>query len=339
MGRDGFATYTGSWKSPDYEVNEQGKLVGGYQPTGPTNWGRWGEQDQRGTTNLLTPEKLVQAARLVERGDVFSLALAIDAHGPRWPARPAPNHYFSQTGADFVVGSPANLAMPGFTYNDDALDMPLQGSTQWDGLAHIAVEDSLYNGYWAGNVTAAGGASRCGIEHQRDAMAGRGVLLDMARHLGVERVEPGYAISPEELESCCEAQGVEVSEGDMLVLRTGDLQRWWALESLDDKAGFFGASPGLSRRCIPWLADKDVATVSADTVGVEVIPLEEPVERVFPTHSAALVDLGITFGEFWVVDELAADCAKDGRYEFFLVAPPLNVPGAVGSPINPYAIK
>lgn len=339
MGRKGPASYSTDWSPPTYTVGEDGKLVGGYRPTGPNNWGRWGEDDQRGTTNLLTPSRLVEAARLVRRGAVFSLALAITPEAPRFPSRAAPKHYFTQTGADGVVGTPLNVVMPGFVFNDDAIDMPLQGSTQWDGLGHVNVEDAMYNGYWAGNITALGGAATCGIEQQQSAMAGRGVLLDLPRFKGVERIPEGTAITPDELDACAEAQGVEIRAGDMLLLRTGDLLRWWALESLDDKAAYFASSPGLSRDCVPWLADKDVATVAADNVGVEVIPLEEPVERVYPVHQACLVDLGLTLGEFWNLEELAADCAEDGVYEFLLVAPPMVIPGAVGSVVNPYAIK
>lgn len=339
MGRQEPGTYTRAWTPPDYTVDDQGKVVGGYEPSGPNNWGRWGDDDQQGTTNLLTPERLALAATLVQRGVVFSLALPIDADGPRFPTRAAPKHTFMQTGSDVVVGTPMNVVMPGFTYNDDAIDMPLQGSTQWDGLGHVVVEDSLYNGWWGGNVTALGGAATCGIEHQRAAMAGRGVLLDIARHLGVDRVEEGTAITPQMLDACADAQGVEVGQGDMLVLRTGDLLRWRDLESLDDRAAYFGSSPGLSRTAIQWLADKDLATVAADNVGIEVIPLEEPVERVFPIHQAGLVDLGLSFGEFWMLEDLAADCAEDGRWDFLLVAPPMHIPGAVGSPVNPYAIK
>lgn len=339
MGRTEPASYTPDWSPPEYRVDADGRVVDGYRPTGPNNWERWGADDQRGTTNLLTPERLVAAAGLVRRGTVFSLTLAIDAAGPRFPARAAPKHYFSQTGSDVVVGTPLNVVMPGFTYNDDAIDMPLQGSTQWDGLGHVVVEDTMYNGYWGGNVTALAGASTCGIEQQASAMAGRGVLLDLPRHLGVERVPEGTAITPDDLDACAEAQGVEIGQGDMLLIRTGDLLRWWALESLDDRAAYFATSPGLSRDCIAWLAEKDVATLAADNVGIEVIPNEEPVDRVYPVHQAALVDLGLTLGEFWVLDDLAADCADDGVWEFLLVAPPMRIPGAVGSPVNPYAIK
>jgi len=154
MGRKGYATYGSSWTPPDYEVDERGKLVGGYTPPGRHNWGRWGEEDERGAANLTTPAMIAAAAKLVESGEVFSLALPIGDPTPAFPGRPTGKHYFLMSGTDAVSGSPYNEHAPGFVYNDDAIDIVLQGSTQWDGLAHAVAEDSVYNGFWAGNVTA-----------------------------------------------------------------------------------------------------------------------------------------------------------------------------------------
>jgi kynurenine formamidase len=339
MGRDDFGTYGAAWTPPGYRVDEAGKTVGGYRPQGVSNWGRWGNDDRRGTANLITPEALVRAAGLVRRGATFSLALPIDATAPRWPERAAPKHYFMMSGSDAVAGSPWNAGVPGFVWNDDALDMPLQGSTQWDGLAHVVVQDTMYNGFWAGNVTALTGATALGIEHQRRSFVGRGVLLDVARHRGVDSLEPGTAIPAAELAASAADQGVELEPGDMLLVRTGYLQRWWGLESLDARAEYFMAVPGLARDCLEWLHERDVAAVAADNVSIEVIPHENLDEPPHPLHRHALPDLGLTFGELWDLDELAADCAQDGAYAFLLAAQPLRVTGGVGSPLNPIAIK
>jgi len=340
MGRKGYATYGSSWTPPDYEVDERGKLVGGYTPPGRHNWGRWGEEDERGAANLTTPAMIAAAAKLVESGEVFSLALPIGDPTPAFPGRPAGKHYFLMSGTDAVSGSPYNEHAPGFVYNDDAIDIVLQGSTQWDGLAHAVAEDSVYNGFWAGNVTAMRGAAKVAIGAMREKFIGRGVLLDLARVASVDSLEPGHVVTPEELDAACEAQNVSVGEGDILLLRTGYLSRWWGLETADEKTAYFmDGEPGPGFACVDWFADRDIAAVSCDTVGLEVLPGEPNQPRVLPVHHSLLVDLGITIGELWELDKLAEACVADGRYEFLLIAPPLYLPRAVGSVLNPIAIK
>jgi kynurenine formamidase len=340
MGRKDYATYGTSWTPPDYEVDERGKLVGGYTPPGRNNWGRWGEEDERGTANLIQPAMIAAAAKLVERGDVFSLALPVDETTPSFPGRPTGKHYFLMSGTDAVAGSPYNEHAPGFIYNDDAIDIVLQGSTQWDGLAHAIAEDSVYNGFWAGNVTAMRGAAKVAIGAMRESFIGRGVLLDLARVAGVDSLEPGHVVTPEELDAACAAHGVEVGEGDILLLRTGYLSRWWGLETPEQKTAYFtDGEPGPGFACVDWLADRNIAAITCDTIGLEVLPGEPDQPRVLPVHHSLLVDLGLTIGELWDLDKLAADCAEDGRYEFLLVAPPLYLPRAVGSVLNPIAIK
>jgi kynurenine formamidase len=340
MGRDGAGTYHPKrWTPPTYTVDDDGKIVGGYTPTGPNNWGRWGNDDKRGTANLIDAEAIRYASSLVQSGQVISLALPIDEAGPRWPGRPAPKHYFSMTGSDGITGLPYSGLVPGVTYTDDYLDMPLQGSSQWDGLAHWAYQDSLYNGYWAGNIGASTGSPDLDIAALKNSFVGRGVLIDVARHLGVEYVEPGMPITAEMVDEIAAAQGVEFRTGDILLIRTGYLKPWYSLADENAQRAFFAKVPGLSRDMIPWFKSHDIAAVAADTVSVEVMPNEEPIDRPQPIHHAALIDLGLTLGEFWWLDDLGDACAEDGRYEFLLSAPPLNIPGAVGSMINPMAIK
>ncbi len=340
MGRKEYATYASSWSPPEYEVDERGKLVGGYTPPGRSNWGRWGELDERGAANLTTPAMIAAAAKLVEHGDVYSLALPVDSTTPAFPGRPTGKHYFLASGTDAVAGSPYNELAPGFVYNDDAIDIVLQGSTQWDGLSHAVAEDSVWNGFWAGNVTAMRGAPVAAIGAMRESFIGRGVLLDLARVAGVDSLEPGHVVTPAELDAACEAHGVTVGEGDILLLRTGYLSRWWDLETPEQKSDYFtDGEPGPGFACVDWFADHDIAAVTCDTVGLEVLPGEPDQPRVLPVHHSLLVDLGITIGELWDLERLGEACAADGRYEFLLVAPPLYLPRAVGSVLNPIAIK
>jgi kynurenine formamidase len=170
-------------------------------------------------------------------------------------------------------------------------------------------------------------------------MVGRGVLLDVARYLGVDWLERGVAIEADDLEACCAAQAVEVGTGDMVLVRTGRMaavaqQGSWG----DEYAG--GVAPGLGVSAADFFCPRRVASVSLDTFSTEVIPNQTLDAGIrCPLHVIMTVGAGIHLGEDWYLEDLAADCAEDGRYEFLLVAPPLPITGAVGSPVNPQAIK
>ena len=314
------------WQPPDYTVDADGRVEGASAGT-PNTWGRWGHTDQKGTANLLTAERVAAAAGLIRTGRRFSLGLPIG--GPATPGyRAAPLHLFDATTGDRVLGE------PGLQWSDDFLVLNTQASTQVDALSHFGTAGLLYNGYWAGVVTARSGARRLGVHHLADGLVGRAVLLDVARHLGVERVEVAEPVGPDLLQAVVDAQRVEVGEGDILLIRTG-ATGWWMAQAQPPPAG---SEPGLSPRCIPWLAERDVAMVATDTLAVEVMPPEEGV-RPLALHVGALRDLGLLLGELFDLDELAADCAGDGVYESFFVAAPLPIVNGVGSPINPIAIK
>jgi kynurenine formamidase len=298
------------------------------------NWGRWGPDDERGALNLVTQAKTREAAALVRRGAVFSLQLPLDDRGPQTGAFGRVNavHQMVATGTDHAAG--AQDYGLGWGYADDSLFLFLQGGTQWDGLAHIFRDQRMYNGYPASEVTSRG-ARRNGIEHFAT-VATRGVLLDVPRALGREHLDPGEAIGPDLLDQVCESERVTAGRGDVVLVRTGDMARRRGLPGWDGYAA--GDAPGLSLHTAPWLADRDVAGVASDTWGIEVRPNEVP-GAFQPLHLVLLVSMGLLLGEIWYLDELAADCAADGVYEFLLVAPALVIPGAVGSPVNPQALK
>jgi kynurenine formamidase len=214
--------------------------------------------------------------------------------------------------------------------------MPTQGSTQWDGLSHIGFGDTFYNGYWVGNVEQFAGAKRLGIHNMKDTFVGRGVLLDMARHKGVARLEQGYAITADDLDDCIEAQRVVVRTGDILIVRTGHVPWWY---ELSDKAQFWQGAPGMSIKTVDWLHEQEIAALAMDNIAIEVEPFEEPVEHYYPMHSRLIRDLGLSLGEIWHLEQLAEACASDGRYEFFVAAQPLNITNGSGTPINPIVIK
>lgn len=326
-----------SWSPPDYTVDGSGRVVGAGRPGEPNNWGRWGDLDELGTTNLIGSEQVLAAASLIREGRVFSLATPLDGTGPVHATRSKPVHLFSFTGADFVVGGRLGKEAPGYQGSDDYILTPLHGTTHWDALAHSASEDALYNGFWAGTVESWAGAKRLGIQNLTDRLIGRGVLLDLARHQGVERLAGGHAITPEQLDACAADAGVEIRPGDLLLLRTGSLAWFYTLE---DAAPFWAeGSPGVGAGCVQWLRDADIGALAADNFAVEVEPAEPGAETIYPLHKRLIRDLGLPLGELWWLDDLAADCAADGRYEFFLAAPPLKVTNASGAPVSPIAIK
>ncbi len=302
-----------------------------------SNWGRWGHDDQRGTLNFITEEKVVEAAGLVRQGKAISLQLPLDGNGPQTGAfgRVNPVHQMVATGTDHLAGKQVYSNDPlGWGFADDSLFLFLQGGTQWDALAHIFREGKMYNGFSAAEVTSHG-AKVGGVENMPTVVS-RGVLLDMPRYLGVDYLEPGYAITPEDLDGACAHQGVSVGRGDVVLIRTGDMQ---ARRTEPGWAGYSaGDAPGLSLRTAPWFYERDVAALATDTWGAEVRPNE--IDGTFqPLHLVLIVSMGMLVGEIWQLDDLAEDCAKDGRYEFLFVGPPLVIPGAVGSPLNPQAIK
>ena len=295
-----------------------------------SNWGRWGADDERGTVNFITPEVVRRAAGCVRRGDVFSLGLPLGAAGPQMGTggRFNPIHLMSA----IAGGIPSDP--DGFRYTDDVIIMPLQCATQWDSLAHVYYGGRLYNDVPAETVTA-GGAARNAIDRLAAGIVSRGVLLDAARTAGVARLAPGQVITPADLEAAERAEGVRVERGDVLLVRTGHL----AVFTVDgDREGFVRRSPGLGVACVEWLHAREVAAIATDTYAVEVIPFEDP-KRPLPVHQLAIRDMGLTLGEMFVLDELAADCARDGVWDFLFSAPPLRVTGGVGSPLNPLAVK
>jgi len=235
--------------------------------------------------------------------------------------------------------------------NEDMVTLPLQCATHWDGLAHVSYGGRIYNGYDASSVTSAG-ASRCGI-HLVESLVARGVLLDVARAKGVDVLDGGYAISSEDLDAACTFGNVVVEPGDVVLVRTGQMARLrmpdrfpaggatFPLPNVlrfEDVMRYMAPAPGLSMGSAEWFHAHDVAAVATDTLSLEVLPCEDD-SIYLPVHLLHLVEMGMTQGQNWVLDQLAGDCANDGVYTFFLDATPLPFTNGLGSPLNPVAVK
>jgi kynurenine formamidase len=295
-----------------------------------SNWGRFGADDQRGTLNFITPEAVRRGTAAVRRGVSFPLSIPLNEDGPQTgviPGRINPKHTMIMANAPFT-GDPSD-----FTTSDDLVEMGVQAATHWDALAHVGYEGRLYNDTPDSVVTQEGGASRLGIEHYGPIVT-RGVLLDIARLHGTEYFDDNYAITGDDLSTAAERAGVSVESGDALLVRTGQME--WLRRG--DKQRFNDPSPGLGVGSIEWLHDHEVAAVATDTLVFEVWPCEDPAS-LLPVHMIDLRDMGLVQGQLWYLDDLAADCADDGVYEFLLAATPLPITAAVGGPVAPTATK
>ena len=306
--------------SIDVDIEELAARVG--------NWARWGAGDEAGTVNFITADKVAASARLARHGRVHALGISLGPEGPQITGSIRFNPLHFMTALHDHDRRPDGTGIA-----DDVLMLPLQAGTQWDALAHVSHNGLLYGGRPASRVTTRG-AQVNAISSVSARIVTRGVLLDIARHFGLDSLEPGYSISVADLESAEAAAGVRLGEGDALLVRTGFLDRC----RRDRWAGFKGDSPGLGIDTIEWIHDRRAAAVASDTAFVEVRPSTVPGVR-SPFHLLGIVYMGLLVGEIFDLEELGRDCHEDGVHEFLFAAPPLAVTGAVGSPVNPYAVK
>jgi kynurenine formamidase len=297
-----------------------------------SNWGRWGPDDELGTLNLIDGAAVRRGAAAVRTGTRFSLALPLHADGIQMgfvPGRINP----LRTMVMLHTAPPGEKSE--LRANDDVVVMGLQAATHWDGVAHISYAGQIYNGFPASSLTAESGATRCGIERVESVIS-RGILLDVARGKGLEKLEPGYGITPEDLDSALALTSLAVEPGDIVLVRTGQMRL--VRQERPDKIGYAWPSPGLTAGTAPWFRACDVAAVATDNLTFEVYPPQD--DRIMlPVHFLHLVMMGLTQGQNWVLEDLAEDCAADGVYQFLLSASPEPFVGGVGSPVNPIAVK
>lgn len=294
-----------------------------------TNWSRWGDRDERGAANFITPELVVRAARLVDQGRVFSLCMPLRANqvpiaSIRFPAM----HFMTLDGGDFAAG--VTLADGAYQAADDYIFMACHGGTHVDALSHVWYDKRLYNGYGENSVRSYG-ATKCGIENLTSLVT-RGVLLDVARHLGVEHLPAGYAIGAEELESCAQARGIDVGQGDCVLIRTG-----WLRMFEKDRAAYMASSPGIGLDAGRWLAKREISAVGSDNMAVEVAIAEDTYEggsRAPIVHKLLIRDCGTYVMELLDLESISAANLS----QFLFVLAPLRIVGGVGSPVNPLAI-
>ncbi|MFJ8951694.1 cyclase family protein [Streptomyces sp. NPDC102381] len=292
------------------------------------NWGRWGEADEIGTLNLVTDDVVREAATEVRTGRRVPLALPLKEDGVQSgliPGRINPFHTMVQINQE--IFGPETVAT-----SDDAVTMGLQAATHWDALTHVSHSGKLYNGRPADTITAHHGAEFSGID-KAPYIVSRGVLLDVAAAKGLDRLPGDHAVTPEDLDEAAEFGQVTVRAGDIVLVRTGQIQAYLA----GDKHGYGYPSPGLSVRTPEWFHARDVAAVTNDTLTFEIFPPE--IENLWlPVHALDLVEMGMLQGQNWNLESLSTACGEVRRYSFLLSAMPEPFKGGTGTPVAPVAV-
>lgn len=334
-----------------------------------SNWGEFGEDDQLGRLNLLTPERVVEAVKEVKTGKRFCLSLPLDLPGGRLlnPRRFPPRLFATARNNLSNYNFALQTEEPDLTdvVCDDAVLLCLQYSSQWDSLTHVGsmfdangdgVPEIVYYNGWTGidhimpveNPNAdplmrfeGSRAKALGMENMAEAcVQGRGVMIDLERHLGSERVVVDYDM----LKEVMDKDGIEVEEGDIVCLHTGFAQRIVEMQGNPDLEKLNNSGPALDGgdpALQDWIRESGLAVLVADNYAVEHLPGRDrsngPKKVLMPLHELCLFKLGIHLGEIWYLTELANWLHENGRHRFLMTAPPLNLPGAVGSPANAIA--
>lgn len=287
---------------------------------------QWGADDEIGSANTMTPERVKAAAELVTTGKVYSLGMIVDSDTPAFPPRS-----LSVTVLQPNQVSTSGLGENAFTYNDDIFMGWLGIGPQIDGLGHSGIDHMYYNGHSDHEFADAAGLTKLGLE-KLPGLVGRGVLLDMAAHFDVDMVEEGTPYTEEDIKAAAEAQGVTIGEGDVVLFNSN----WMNLldGEAPDPERFGAAEPGVGVSGAEYLASLGVMAVGADTWGMEVVPAEQE-GQAFRAHQILQPKHGIYILENMDTRELA----QDGVHEFLFVLGQARIKGAVQMIINPIAIR
>lgn len=307
---------------------------------GPSNWGRWGEHDECGALNYLTADDVRRGLQAARQGRSFTLgsAMASPSGDLLAPGRSANMRFTLVENAHFDVGR-AKPFPNGGRFADDAVFMYTHGGTHLDALGHFWQGGTSYNARSASETT--GGVRKGGVGPLASrGVVGRGVLVDVARYLGTEHLEPGYPVHIDELLAAAESQKLQIKPHDILLVRTG----WLGYVSKNRAAHGTTldtfAEPGLrySKKLVEWFHEMEIVLLGTDNFTNECWRTANERETL-ALHIALMSRLGILFSEINMLDGLAADCALDGQYDFLYCASPLHIVEASGAPFNPVVIK
>ncbi len=311
-----------------------------FGPNPPSNWGKWGPDDEVGSLNYLDAAQVVRGVGAVHTGEVFTLQVQIgserSATDPVWPNRtsavrtPVMDEGYFQRGE---VPEPRG----GHHYADDRIDMFLQGSTQYDALGHLWYDGKIWNGYDA--ATTIGSLKKASVLPLAErGIVGRGILIDVARHRGKRWLDRAEPFTHLDLLDAARAQGCEIEKRDILLVRTGWMGRFYEVSASEFYEDWNEPGLAYSRELVEWFQAMEIPNLVTDTVANEQsFDPETGIEM--RLHCALMRNLGIAMTEVCWLDDLAEACARDGRWTFLYTAAPLKVVGASGSPVNPVVIR
>ena len=302
-----------------------GSAMGSTPAAGQQNWfpSKYGAQDEIGAGNLITPQRVMEAAKLVTTGKTYRLGIEVNRGTPAFPPRE-----FSITVIQPGQAGGTTFGENKMSYNDDIVMGWMGVGSQLDGLAHLGIDGLFYNGHKGAEIGQATGATKLGIE-KVPAIVGRGVLINMAKHKNVPMMNEGEIFSTADIEAAAKAQNVTIREGDIVLFHTG-----W-LDMLDKDPQRFGkGEPGIDAAAAEYLAGKGVVAVGADTWGVEAVPFKNP-NRLWEGHQILLAKNGVYILEVMDTRQLAADNVNE--FMFVLGAP--RYTGGIQAIINPIAIR
>jgi kynurenine formamidase len=281
---------------------------------------RWGPGDERGTANLMTPDVVLRAARLIQSGEVIELGYPLFAGMPFYGDR-----IYSQQlkRTNWPPGSNTRGS------NEEIVTTELgQVGTQIDGFGHQSIGNGLYNCFTIDEVATRTGFSRLGIE-KAGALITRGVLIDVAALRGVEMLGDRYEITAQDLRDALMRQNLTLETGDAIIINTG-FGRLWG----QDNVRYFRTQPGLGTGAAEWIARQSPMIVGSDTCCIEVNPNPDP-NLSSPVHQILLVANGIYLVESLKLDELV----EKRVHEFAFIVEPLKLRGATGSSVAPVAVR
>lgn len=309
--------------SSDFRVPSKDELDEMYERL--KNWGRWGDDDQRGALNHLTPERSAAAAALVRDG--ITVSLAHDLGTEASPENPHPAHHHMLASGDARDSN----GIPGYEAARDYVGLDVHGlsTTHVDALSHMFVRGEMYGGRPASEVRSDGARANT-IMSMAGGVVGRGVLLDVPRAMGIDFFDSGQVVTVEELEATEAAQGLTVGPGDVLLVRWGRDARRRA------KQGFDGFS-GLHAECLPWLHEREVAVLGSDGIS-DPMPFVGTPDWPFPVHQIGITGMGLHLIDNMALAELAEACAAAGRWEFLFTMAPLRIERGTGCPVNPIGV-
>lgn len=302
----------------------------------PSNWKKWGEDDEIGALNYLTPDIIYSSVQTIQTGKTFTLGLKVKSDSPNLPGRFPTAHFMSQDKGAYETNKVDTLE-GGNQFADDVVLMDCHGPTHCDALGHTWYDNQAWNGFDASETKS--GMGRASITPIAEkGIVGRAVLLDVASYKGVKYLSMNYQVTLEDILKTVEYQNSEIHKGDIILLRTGIFNLYFEKGAETFYSDF--NEPGITYEpdLVNWFYENEISVFGSDTIMNEQMK-SSTVNAVAPMHAALSRNLGVVFNENLWLDQWAEDCISDGKYDGLYVTAPLKVEYGSAGPVNPVVIK